>query len=225
MFDPIYSIVFTTALMGSGHCLGMCGPVVAALSLAGPGRRQGVFFHLLYNAGRLTTYVLIGSAAGWIGSLLTDSSAYTQVSNCILLAADIFVIGIGLRTTGLIRKLGAVRLEFPSSVQAMTKAVSGLQRLPGMVAAYPAGLLMGFLPCGFLYAIALAAAGRGSVVQGGLIMFFFGLGTVPAMFVFGSTVHWLTAAVRGELLRWAGLMVMFVGGYNLYRHLNLTGWL
>jgi sulfite exporter TauE/SafE len=94
-----------------------------------------------------------------------------------------------------------------------------------MAAAVPVGLVMGLLPCGFLYAIALAAAGRGSVVEGGLIMLAFGLGTLPAMLLFGSAVHWLSATMRAELLRWAGFMVVFIGCYNLYQHIKLSGWL
>ena len=82
---------------------------------------------------------------------------------------------------------------------------------------------MGFLPCGFLYAIALAAAGRGSVVEGGLIMLSFGLGTLPALFLFGSAIHWLSGTMRTELLRWAGFMVIFIGCYNLYQHIKLAG--
>ena len=77
MIDPVYSIVFSTALLGSGHCIGMCGPIVAALSLAKPGREQGLFFHIFYNAGRLTTYVCIGIVAGWIGSLLNTTQSFS----------------------------------------------------------------------------------------------------------------------------------------------------
>lgn len=225
MIDPIYSIVFTTAFLGSGHCIGMCGPVVAALSLAEPRRKHGFFFHLGYNTGRLTTYVFIGILAGWIGSLLSESSSFSLVSNSILILADIFVVLIGLRTTGLINGLQKIRLELPGSIRAMTRTVKKLQQLPSMLAGLPIGLVMGFLPCGFLYAIALAAAGRGSVLQGGLIMLAFGLGTLPAILIFGSAVHWLSSSMRTELLRWAGFMVVAIGLYNGYRHLVLAGWI
>ena len=103
MIDPIYSIVFSTALLGSGHCIGMCGPIVAALSLAKQGRENGVIFHLFYNIGRLTTYIMIGVIAGWVGSLLNKTQSFTIVSHGILILADLFVIAIGLRTAGIFK--------------------------------------------------------------------------------------------------------------------------
>lgn len=223
MIDPIYSIVFTTAFLGSGHCIGMCGPLVAALSLSDSECRHGFLFHLFYNIGRLTTYVMIGILAGWVGSLLSESRSFTLASHALLFLADLFVVLIGLRTTGLIRGLENIRLELPGSIRAMTRSVKKLQRLPSVLAGFPIGLIMGFLPCGFLYAIALAAAGRGSVIQGGLIMLAFGIGTFPAVLLFGSAVQWLTSSMRAELLRWAGFMVVTIGLYNGYRHLILAG--
>lgn len=202
----------------------MCGPIVAALSFSKPGREHGVFFHLFYNAGRLTTYVGIGVIAGWAGSLLNTTTTFIFLSQGILILADMFVIMIGLRTSGLFKQLTFIHLEIPGSVKFMTKGVTQLQKLPTVAAAFPVGLIMGFLPCGFLYAIALAAAGRGNPVTGGLIMFAFGLGTLPALFLFGSLVLWLSASIRTELLRWAGLMVVSIGCYNLYQHIQASGW-
>ena len=225
MIDPIYSIVFTTAFLGSGHCLGMCGPIVAALSLAKPGRESGIFIHLLYNCGRLTTYVLIGLAAGWIGSLLNTAQSFSLLTQGLLIIADLAVIAIGLRTSGLFKRLAFIHLEIPGALGRITRVVTYLKQLPALAAALPLGLIMGLLPCGFLYAIALAAAGRGSPVEGGLIMLAFGLGTFPALFFFGSAVHWLSKAMRVELLRWAGFMVVFIGCYNLFQHIRFSGWL
>lgn len=218
--DPIYSIVLTIGFLGSGHCIGMCGPMVAALSLSKPGREHGIYFHLLYNGGRITTYTLIGIAAGWIGSLLTGSKTFTLLSEILLISADILVIIIGIRTTGMFKKLAFIHLELPGSVGLLTRGITRLQRLPAVTAAFPVGLLMGFLPCGFLYTIALAAVGRGSAVKGGLIMLLFGLGTLPSLFLFGSAVQWMSAKIRAELLRWAGFMVVCVGIYNLFRHIS-----
>lgn len=225
MIDPVYPLVFSTAFLGSGHCLGMCGPIIAALSLGRPHRDQGIAFHVLYNSGRITTYVLIGITAGWLGSLLNTARTFTLLSQVLLVVADLLVIAIGLRTTGMFRKLSFIDLELPGALGIMTRTVARLRSLPPAAAAYPIGLVMGFLPCGFLYAIALAAAGRGNPGEGGLIMLAFGLGTLPALLLFGSAFHWVSVTMRNELLRWAGLMVVFVGGYNLYRHVSLTGWL
>ncbi len=221
MVDPIYSIVLSTAFLGSGHCIGMCGPIVAAFSLSGQAKRKGLVFHLFYNVGRITTYILIGVIAGWLGSLLNKTDKFAIAAHSILLLTDFFIIVIGLTTAGFFKRISIMRLEFPGSMQVMTKSVTRLQRLPAAFSALPIGMVMGFLPCGFLYAIALAAAGRGSPVEGGLIMLAFGLGTLPALFLFGSTVHWLTTKARSEMLRWAGVLVVFMGCYNLYQHIQL----
>lgn len=218
MLDPIYSIVFSTAFLGSGHCLGMCGPVIAALSLA---RGRGVAFHLLYHVGRLATYTGIGIAAGWVGSLLTKSGIFPTVAHSLLLMADLLVIGMGLAASGLLSRLGAGRLEFPGVLRALTGVMVRMGRMHGTVMGLPLGLLMGFLPCGFLYAIALAAAGRGEAGQGGMIMLAFGLGTLPSLLFFGGAVHWLTGQARLQMLRWAGLLVVVVGLVNFARHVKL----
>ena len=225
MIDPIYSIVLSTAFLGSGHCIGMCGPIVAALSLSGQAKGKGILFHLLYNSGRITTYFFIGMVAGWLGSLLNTTAAFSVVSHILLLLTDLCIIAIGLTTAGVFERFSLLNLEFPGAVRAMTKSIVKLRQLPTVFGAYPIGLIMGFLPCGFLYAIALAAAGRGSPIQGGLIMLAFGLGTLPALFLFGSTIHWLTTRVRQEMLRWAGILMVFMGCYNLYQHLRLMDFL
>ncbi len=223
MIDPVYSIVLSTAFLGSGHCIGMCGPIVAALSLSPQAKRKGVLFHLCYNTGRITTYVFIGVLAGWLGSLLNKTETFSMVSHSILLLTDVFIIALGLATIGIFERIRIIPLEFPGIIRAMTNSVSRLQKLPVVFSAFPIGLIMGFLPCGFLYAIALAAAGRGSPSKGGLIMLAFGLGTLPALFLFGSAVHWLTTTVRREMLRWAGVLVVCMGCYNLYQHIQLMG--
>lgn len=220
MIDPVYTIVFTTALLGSGHCITMCGPLVTALCLADCRRKQSILFHLFYNVGRVTTYVCIGVAAGWIGSLLHTAGAFTLVSQAVLVAADLFVIAIGLTAGGLLKQPAFLRLEAPGEFSALGRTIVRFRKLPTALSSFPIGLIMGLLPCGFLYAIVLAAAGRGSVVEGGLIMLAFGLGTLPSLFFFGSAVHWLSGRLRTELLRWAGLMVVFIGCYNLYQHIQ-----
>jgi len=218
--DPIYSLAFSIALLGSGHCLGMCGPIVAALSLSRPDRKKGILFHLLYNTGRVTTYIIIGIIAGWIGSFLNSSKTFSVLSEVLLVMTDLLVILIGLRTTGILKQLAFIHLDFPGSFSLLSSGVTRLQELPVAASAFPIGFLMGFLPCGFLYTITLAVVGRGSAIKGGLIMLAFGLGTLPSLFLFGSVVQWLSSKMREELLRWAGLMVVGVGIYNLIMHIS-----
>ncbi|MDX1776766.1 MAG: sulfite exporter TauE/SafE family protein [Desulfobulbales bacterium] len=224
MNEPLITMAFLTGLLGSGHCIGMCGGLVAALSLSGTGRQGGVAFQLLYNIGRITTYGGIGWLVGWLGSAFAYANTLAGLTRALLIGSDLFVIIIGLGSAGLFAflRVNFMQLEFPGPVQRLTGMVARLKKLPPALAALPLGLIMGFLPCGFLYAMIIAAGQSAKPSTGALMMLSFGLGTLPALFLFGSTAHWLTAKKRTLMLRWAGVMVALIGTYNLYRHLVLA---
>lgn len=223
MLDPLYSMALLTGFLGSGHCLGMCGGVVAALSLSGPGRQGGMPFHLLYNLGRIATYSGIGLLVGYLGSLMAYTEGFESFSRWLLLASDLFIILLGLGTAGALQRLNFMKLEFAAPARLLSGPVARLHRLPPGLAALPLGLLFGFLPCGFVYAMAITAAQTASSARAGLVMLAFGLGTVPALFTFGSAAHWLGQRARAWMLRGAGLTVALMGLVNLIRHLQLFG--
>ena len=225
MSDPLVLMGFTTGLLGAGHCIGMCGALVGALSLSATGRPEGWSFHLLYNAGRVATYTLIGALAGWLGSALAYTDRFREVSRTLLVASDLFIILVGLGTAGLFAGLSITRLDFPGPLRAMTAAVQRLRQLPPAVAALPLGLLFGFLPCGYLYAVAISAAQSADPLLGALTLLAFGLGTVPALLLFGGATQWLGTRAQAWMLRTAGLVVAGMGVVNLVRHLRLMGWL
>ena len=223
MSDSLIGMAFMTGLMGAGHCIGMCGGLVGALSLSEAGRRGGWLFHLLYNTGRITTYTLVGAIVGWLGSALAYTDHFKLATRSLLLFSDLFVILVGLGTAGLFAWLNAAKLDFPGPMQTMTRAVRHLQKLPPTLAALPLGLLFGFIPCGYLYAVAITAAQSAEVATGALMLFAFGLGTAPSLLLFGSAAHWLSGRVRTWMLRIAGLLVAGMGVVNLIKHLRLMG--
>jgi sulfite exporter TauE/SafE len=138
-----------TGLLGSGHCIGMCGGLVAALSLSETGKQGGVFFHFLYSIGRITTYTGIGWIVGWLGSAFAYANTLAGLTRALLIASDIFVILLGLGSAGLFAflKVNLMFLEFPGPVLKITRTVTRLKKLPPALAALPLGLIMGFLPC------------------------------------------------------------------------------
>ncbi|NTV13580.1 MAG: sulfite exporter TauE/SafE family protein [Desulfobulbaceae bacterium] len=223
MPDPLYSMAMLTGFLGSGHCLGMCGGIVAALSLSKPGQQGGWPFHLLYNLGRITTYTGIGLLVGYLGSLMAYSAGFERFSRLLLLGSDLFIIVLGLATAGAFSRLNFMKLEFASSARLLGGPVARLNRLPPWLAALPLGLLFGFLPCGMVYAMAITAAQTASPGRAGVIMLAFGLGTVPALFSFASAAQWLGQKARAWMLRGAGLTVAAMGLINLYRHLQAFG--
>jgi sulfite exporter TauE/SafE len=218
-------MAFVTGLLGAGHCIGMCGGLVGALSLTVSGHPGGWTFHLLYNTGRVASYTLIGGLVGWLGSALAYTERFHLVTRALLLVSDLFIILVGLGTAGLFSGMSVARLDFPGPLRVMTAAVQRLRQLPPALSALPLGLLFGFLPCGYLYAVAITAAQSADVATGALMLLAFGLGTVPALLVIGTATHWLGSKARIWMLRAAGLLVAGMGVINLFRHLQLMGWL
>lgn len=223
MNQSLIGMAFVTGLLGTGHCIGMCGGIVGALSLSDAGQKGGWLFHLLYNCGRIATYTLIGAIVGWLGSAIAYTDQFKPVTRSLLIGSDIFVILVGLGTAGLFSRLNVARLDFPGPLQAMTRAVQGLRRLPPSLSALPLGILFGFIPCGYLYAVAITAAQSANPATGALMLLAFGIGTAPSLLLFGGTAHWLSNKARRWMLRTAGLVVAIMGVMNLWRHLQLLG--
>jgi sulfite exporter TauE/SafE len=216
-------MAFITGLMGAGHCIGMCGGLVGALSLSEAGKKGGWLFHLLYNLGRITTYTFIGAVVGWLGSAMAYTDQFRMLTRSLLLASDLFIILVGLGTAGMFTWLNASSLDFPGPMQAMTSVLHGLRKLPPALAALPLGLLFGFIPCGYLYAVAITAAQSADASTGALMLMAFGLGTAPSLLIFGGATQWLSGRARTWMLRIAGLLVSGMGIINLLRHLRIMG--
>ena len=225
MIEPIYTMALLTGLLGSGHCLGMCGGLISALSLS-PGRgRHPLLFQALYHVGRVATYSLIGATVGWLGSVLAYANRFHGLMRFALVGSDLFIIGVGLGTAGLFRHFSLLRLEFPGPFRTIGQAATALTRMPGRTfTPLLLGLLMGFLPCGVSYVMIITAAQTSSLAKGGLTMLAFGLGTSPLLLLFGGTLDWLSHRARERMLRAAGLLVAAMGLYHLGQHIALLGW-
>jgi len=223
--DPLYTMALTTGFLGSAHCVGMCGSLVTAFSLTiKKNQAETTAFQLLYNCGRITTYSLVGAIAGWLGSLLAYANVFNGILRFALLASDIFIIIAGLATARLFSHWNILKMDSPGPAKILSRLACRLNRLPTAMAALPLGLLMGFLPCGFAYAMVIMAAQTTSPASGACTMLFFGLGTMPALLLVGGAAQYLKATTRGWMLRAAGLGVTLMGLYNLSGHITMMGW-
>jgi sulfite exporter TauE/SafE len=218
-FAPMYTLAFSTALLGSGHCIGMCGTLVSAFGLSAEGRQAGFLFHLLYNLGRTLTYTLIGAAVGLLGSAMAYKESLYGITRYLLLGSDLLVILAGLGTAGIFSWISLKQFEFSGLIRSMTTITRTLRKLPPALAALPLGMLFGFIPCGFLYAMILTAAQSADPLKGAGIMLAFGLGTLPALFLVGSAAQMLSRSPW--LFKVAGGLVAVMGAYNLFRHLQI----
>lgn len=202
-----YPLAFLTGLLGGfGHCLGMCGPLVAAFALQGQGRPP-LLPHLLYNAGRVVTYTFIGALMGLGGSFVNTAGRLAGLQNAVSVLAGLLMVALGLSIMGFFRY--PARLDGKAGL--FTRAAAPVLESDSPLKYFPLGLLLGFLPCGLSYSIFLGAAATGGLLPGFLLALSFGLATVPALFLFGLTVGYLGARVRGALYRAGGVTVIIMG--------------
>jgi sulfite exporter TauE/SafE len=186
--------VFLASVMGSVHCVGMCGPMITFYSAGdtsgGVGRARALLPHAAYHLGRLVTYVLLGGAAGALGAavdLAGSAGGITRVAS-VVAGVVMLVWGIGLLAdalgVGLPKVLGHPRM--PRVLQLFgSRVMLSAKGRPPVVRAGLIGLASTFLPCGWLYAFALTAAGTGTPWTGALVMAAFWAGSVPLLLGLG----------------------------------------
>lgn len=219
---PDLLLALGTGLLGGfGHCVGMCGPLVGAVSLAaGPsmGQRRLLAGHLLYNAGRITTYALLGGTMGMAGSFVNVAGRMAGLQDAVAVAAGALMILLGLGAAGVAGWASRVEARAAGHVFSLARTMLAGGG-PGRF--YPLGLVMGFLPCGLSYTAFLGAAATGGPAQGLAFALAFALGTVPAMLAAGAVATALGARLRGALYRAGGLLVALLGALFVARGL---GW-
>ncbi len=213
---------FLVGLLGSGHCLGMCGGIVGALTLGiDPGRRATLSalapYLLLYNAGRIASYALAGALAGGLSALAFASLDPVAVSAAARTISAGFMIALGLYLAGwwpglvVLEKLGG---WFWRRIEPLGRRILPVRR-PWQ--AFAAGLVWGWLPCGLVYSALAWSVLGGSLQAGALLMTAFGLGTLPMMFTVGAAAERFARLTRQKAVRAvAGTIVIAFGLYTLF---------
>jgi len=219
-----YVLAFTTGILGGfGHCIGMCGPLVASYTLAdrSSGARpllKRLAPHLLYNMGRVTTYGLIGAVMGLSGSFVNVAGSLVGVQNVVAVIAGAMMIIMGLSISGI---GGGNTAWIEKHNAAVLRTALRMRGSSPTFRYYPLGLLLGLLPCGLSYSVFIASAGTGGPLQGFLTALAFGLGTLPALLFFGTLMAALSASLRGTIYRAGGALVIIMGIYFLFRGIRL----
>ena len=226
--DSIYLLMFTSGFLGGfGHCIGMCGPIVASYCVAA--KNRGLLAHFLFNYGRVTTYTVLGGIMGVTGSFLTTVAYIREFQKGVMIFAGVVIILMGVGLAGWLPWGWIVgrrnqRLSAPSSffIKKMRRIFSG--NLPNG-AFYPMGMAIGLIPCGLVYTALISTARAAMEAQnhaigglkGMLMMSLFGLGTLPALVMFGKLVHVISIKMRSRLYKLAALAMIAMGVLFLVR--------
>lgn len=229
MFNVDYIAVFIIGLLGGfSHCIGMCGGFVMTYTIKlseNTFQEKSNFWHklyphLLYSAGRVLTYTLLGELFGLLGSTLGFVSSFRQFQGGLMLFAGLIMIFMGLDFAGFFPSLSPNSFpgvsKFKNLVRGMVNRVN-----PGNI--FGLGLVLGFLPCGMVYAVAAKAAATQSIIGGGLTMLFFGIGTIPAMVLTGIGAHLLSGKLRSRLYKVAAILVIILGVVTVAKSMKTFG--
>lgn len=203
------SLVFVSGVLGSAHCIGMCGGIAATMSLGTRSVTGAILRQACWSLGRTATYVFLGITAATVGATFLNSQGNTVWWQSVFaIVAGLLLVVQGLHATGLL----SWKVRSKSGLPCVTRTVfSQFFNGGSLVAVFIAGLLTGFLPCGLVYSFLTLAASTGSVISGIFIMLSFGLGTIPVMLVTGAGLSGATIGIRRKLIRVAAISVVVTG--------------
>lgn len=216
----IWVSMILAGLAGSLHCIGMCGPLVAGLH-PGPGRGRSLGVDTAaYHLGRLWSYMLLGLLAGTLGSSLRWALAGRRWV-ALVFGAAILVNGVALLLSLRSTTTSVVAGRLARGLRRVL-GWSGLHGRRGFAPRFLVGVLMGWLPCGLLYAMLVPAAALPSPPWSALAMGAFGLGTVPSLVAVAAVRRWATPAVRSHARALVAVLLLVAGGWMVGRSLRAT---
>jgi sulfite exporter TauE/SafE len=207
--------MFILGLLGTGHCIGMCGPLIFAF----PGRTGQFMPHVWYHLGRVTTYTALGGIMGGLGQMLTGAATggateslgwVNLIKGVLWLVAAALLMLFGVTRLGVIREPGWLTALAPERIPGFKRAMQGATEHPGTAVFYFLGLMLGFLPCGLSYGAFAQALGTGNAVQGTLLVLAFAVGTVPGLVLLGTGASAIFSRYRrqSDILSGAVMILM-----------------
>lgn len=207
---PALLLFFVIGLVGSGHCIGMCGPFVMGYTQS---KNNHWSAHFLYGLGRSSTYGMLGLLVSLFGQFLQALIGFRAL---LLILAGILMVYLALAEL----KLFKVALPSVQHWPSYQRVVERLFNQTRWYRTYPLGVVLGFIPCG-LTAIGLSFALTQSPVIAMVGMFLFGLGTMPAMVGFGLLIQRLKFP---RLQRYIAMLMVLFGGLTIWLGTYRLGW-
>ncbi len=211
-----YIAALMTGLIGSLHCLGMCGPIVVSLPLSNESWWKKISGSILYNLGRAITYGIMGALFGLLGKGL-------QLAG-LQLWASIF-IGIAMIASVIMPRFFKNDFDFDKLFAGPVARLIGSFRklfekssLSGLLTI---GLLNGLLPCGLVYVALAGAINTNSVLGGSIYMIIFGLATAPALLGLSLIGNLIQGSLRKKLSKLVPIFIVVLGVLFILRGLSL----
>jgi sulfite exporter TauE/SafE len=210
---------FVAGIVGTAHCLGMCGGIAAALGMnarqATASRGRAALIAVMFGLGRVGGYMLIGGLAGLLGQRFAgwiDIPAWAAVTR---IATGLMLVLIGLQVAFHLKLLAPIERGGARVWARLAPLARRFVPVRAPRHALALGLLWGWLPCGLVYSVVLLAMLTGDALRSALLMGAFGLGTLPAMTAVtlsSAQVGW--TAPRGPLRRLAGVALVLFGAWT-----------
>lgn len=213
----LYTVLIIAFLGSFGHCVGMCGGIVLAYTStkvdSSFNKTQQTLSHLSYSLGRVTTYTALGVFFGGLGQVISMSHIGNGV---LLIVAGVIMLLSGLSLLGKLRFLNLI--EYSTSKSGWyQRNFKRLIHSKSLYSFFALGMLNGLLPCGFVYFFAVTAASTGSALWGGVVMFIFGLSTIPALFSLGFfTGLFKLSSFRDIMIKIASIVIIIYSVVTLY---------
>lgn len=211
---PLLLSALMLGLLGGGHCLGMCGGLMGALTLAIPPDQRGRRLRLLlaYNFGRILSYACAGLLMGLAGWAVANSPA----AMILRIVAALLLVAMGMYLAGWWSGLTRIEALGRHLWRHLQPFASRLMPVSSLPRALLLGAIWGWLPCGLVYSTLLWASSQGAPADSALLMLAFGLGTMPVLLATGLAAERLTALLRLRGVRIAGgLLVILFGLWTL----------
>jgi hypothetical protein len=206
----------TIGIVGSLHCIGMCGPIVVALPLKRHDLASKITGAILYNSGRVLTYSTLGILFGLLGRgiHLAGFQQWTSILLGIAMVISVlfpFVFREKITISGLLNGF-ASRLIIRLKKLFTDRSYFSLLMI---------GILNGLLPCGLVYVAIAGAINSGEVISGALFMMFFGIGTIPLLFIAILASHAIGQQIRSRIQKVVPYFVFLLGVLFILRGMSL----
>jgi uncharacterized protein len=214
--SPEILAAFFVGLVGSLHCIGMCGPIAIALPV--PDSNNLSFFtgRILYNLGRVFTYSFLGAILGLLGGRIALAGAQ-QVVSIILGVVVIVAVLLPQKYKNYFAQHPAIQ----QLAQPLKSNIGMLFKKGTFSAMFLIGILNGFLPCGLVYVALAGAIASGDAISGAAVMILFGLGTVPAMFAASVFGKFINIGIRTKIRKAVPVLAILLGVIFILRGMNL----